>query len=144
MTSYCLMNSIISWNIRGLNSPAKQEDVRVFLRQQKIGMIAFLETKVQHKNIQQVAAKICPKWEHVHNTEENERGRILILWQPRYYQFRPLFHSDQMVHGEAIQLSTKKRFLISFIYGSNLEEERAPLWADIIRIAQNTASYGVS
>ena len=44
---------------------------------------------------------------------------------------------DQMIHGEVTQMSTTKRFLISFIYGKNLEEQRTPLWESIKTLSQS-------
>jgi len=41
------MDSIITWNITGLNSPNKQEDVKIFLHDQQVGLVALLETKVK-------------------------------------------------------------------------------------------------
>ena len=41
------MDSILSWNVRGMNAPNKQEDIRIFLQQQQVGMIGFLEAKVK-------------------------------------------------------------------------------------------------
>ena len=40
------MDSILSWNVRGMNAPDKQEDICLFLQKHKVGMIGFLETKV--------------------------------------------------------------------------------------------------
>ena len=41
------MDRIISWNVRGMNGPNKQEDIKIFLQQQQAGMMGFLETKVK-------------------------------------------------------------------------------------------------
>ena len=51
------MDNIVSWNIKGLNWPNKQEDVRSFLYNNKVGMIGLLETKVKDKNVDKVAGK---------------------------------------------------------------------------------------
>ena len=37
--------SIVSWNIKGLNSPNKQEDLMKFLYVNKVGLIGLLETQ---------------------------------------------------------------------------------------------------
>lgn len=44
------MDSIVNWNIRGLNWPNKQEDVRAFLYSTKLGLVGLLETKVKDHN----------------------------------------------------------------------------------------------
>ena len=45
------MDRILSWNVRGLNGPNKQEDVKIFLQQQQVGLLGLLETKVTLQNI---------------------------------------------------------------------------------------------
>jgi len=45
--------------------------------------------------------------------------------------------NDQLIHGEVIQLSTTKKFFITFVYGRNLEEQRLPLWDNIKEISQS-------
>ncbi|KAJ8429180.1 hypothetical protein Cgig2_011784 [Carnegiea gigantea] len=45
--------------IRGLNSPNKQEDVKIFLHQQQVGLVGFFETKVKLENIAQVMGSQC-------------------------------------------------------------------------------------
>ena len=52
--------SIVSWNIKGLNSPNKQEDLMKFLYVNKVGLIGLLETKVKVHNVERVAAKVFP------------------------------------------------------------------------------------
>ncbi|KAJ8419599.1 hypothetical protein Cgig2_000942 [Carnegiea gigantea] len=46
------------WNIRGLNWPNKQEDVKIFLHEKQIGLVGLLKTKVKEKNVEKVANKI--------------------------------------------------------------------------------------
>ena len=70
------MDSIVSWNIRGLNWPNKQVDVQFFLNNRHIGMIGLLETKVKEKNVNKVAGKTFPGWVWQHNFEYNVKGRI--------------------------------------------------------------------
>ena len=44
-----LMDNIITWNIRGLNSPNKQDDIKIFLEKHRVGLVALLENKVKEK-----------------------------------------------------------------------------------------------
>ncbi|KAJ8421817.1 hypothetical protein Cgig2_023810 [Carnegiea gigantea] len=49
------MDSVVSWNIRGLNWPNKQEDVKVFLRLNKVGLVGLLKTKVKVETVNTMA-----------------------------------------------------------------------------------------
>ena len=85
----------------------------------------------------QVVGKVCHNWQWEHNATMTDRGKIIISWHPRRYQFNMILKTDQMIHGEAIQLSTNKRFYITFVYGRNLEEQRIPLWDDLKALSQS-------
>lgn len=56
------MANILAWNIRGLNSPNKQENIRIFLQKQQVGLVALLKTKVHKNNIEGVAQKLFGGW----------------------------------------------------------------------------------
>ena len=92
------MDSIVSWNIRGLNWTNKQEDVRYFLHNNKVGLIGPLETKVKEHNAEWVAAKVFPGWKWHHNFTPNVKGRISIGWKPKSYNILVLQHSGQFIH----------------------------------------------
>jgi len=49
------MNNLASWNIWGLNWPNKQEDVKIFLHENKIGLVGLLETKIKENKVEKVA-----------------------------------------------------------------------------------------
>ena len=128
------MHQIASWNVRGLNWPDKQEDVKLFLHLNKIGMVGLLETKIKHQKIETIASNIFRGWEWTNNFEIS-KGRIWVAWKPCSYSLTPLVKTDQLIHCEATQLSTSKHFHITFIYGHNHELQRQPLWEDLHQIS---------
>ena len=121
------MTSIASWNVRGLNWPNKQEDVKLFLQQNNVGLIGLLETKVKRQNVGKIAANIFRGWEWANNFAISN-GRIWVAWRPRDYSVNILEISEQFIHCEATQLSTSRHFLVTFIYGHNFASQRQPLW----------------
>ena len=129
------MARVVSWNVRGMNYPNKQEDLKILLQQHNAGLVGFLETKVKEQHIAQVIKKVCPRWQWTHNATADEKGRIVVCWHPKEYMFKQLKVIDQMIHGEAIQISTKIKFFITFVYGRNLMDQRCLLWEDINSLA---------
>ncbi|KAJ8423583.1 hypothetical protein Cgig2_002912 [Carnegiea gigantea] len=113
------MDNIASWNIQGLNWSNKQEDVKIFLHDKKMGLVGLLETKIKEHNVQKVASKMFPNW------------------KPSAYQTRLIRSSDQLIHCKVTQLSSNKTFYLSVIYGINHESQRQNLWNDLKDIAQN-------
>ena len=121
------MSLIASWNVRGLNWPNKQEDVKLFLQQNDIGMVGLIETKIRQQNADAIASTFLRGWQWTHNCDISN-GRIWVAWKPSSYHLSIMERSDQYIHCLATQLTTNKRFHITFVYGHNHEPQRQPLW----------------
>ena len=126
------MERICSWNIRGLNWPNKQEDVKLFLQEKQIGLGGLLETKVKEDKASKIAINIFQGWNWHHNFTPHIRGRIWIAWRPRTYTVQVLSQSDQFIHCKVTQNNTMKNFFITFVYVANQETQRGSLWEDLI------------
>ncbi|KAJ8444075.1 hypothetical protein Cgig2_030932 [Carnegiea gigantea] len=109
-----------------MNSPQKQEDIKFFLQQQLTHMVGFLETKVKEENMTRVIGRVCSNWHWEHNADSINKGRIFVIRK-----------TNQIIHGRAIQLSTNKRYFITFVYGRNLEAQRIPLWSTLVSMSNN-------
>jgi len=72
------MDNITSWNNQGLNSPNKQEDVKMFPNKTKIGLVGLLGSKVKHKNEEEVASKLFGNWNWHTNARYGPKGRIWV------------------------------------------------------------------
>ena len=72
------MESIVGWNIRGLNWPNKQVDINIYLNLNKVGLVSLFETKVKVENVDKVATRVFPGWSWHHNFPYNPKGRIWI------------------------------------------------------------------
>ena len=77
--------NIASWNIRGLNWPNKQEEVKLFLHHHNIGWLGLLETKVKPTKMNAIASNIFPGWNWINNFHEHPGGPIWIAWHPGQY-----------------------------------------------------------
>lgn len=130
------MDNVLSWNVRGLNGLNKQEDIKIFLHSNKIGLAALLETKVKYGNLEAVANSIFPGWNWLHNSTPTLKARILVAWRPNTYHISPITITEQMIHYTPRQLSTKTSFLITFIYAYNQEQRRQSLWSDLHAISK--------
>ena len=101
-------------------------------------MIGYFETKLKIQNLPQVMRNVNPQWKWTSNATSEERGRVKVSWHPKIYNFKELLVTDQLIHGEAIQLSTNTRFLVTFVYGRNHEEQRRSLWEDIRHLSHSS------
>ena len=138
------MANIIAWNVRGLNNPNKQEDIRIFLQKQEVGLVALLETKVKRENIEEVAKRLFGGWEWETNVAYNPKVRIWVAWRNRAYHLRVLEATDQLMHYKVHQVHTHKICYITFVYGMNTNALRQSLWGDLRRITgQMQMAWGV-
>ncbi|XP_060182858.1 uncharacterized protein LOC132612786 [Lycium barbarum] len=80
------MASLLSWNVRGLNGPNKQKEVKLLYIEERVGLIGLLETKIKKDKIQQVANNMFGGWNHINNLDYHYNGRIWITWRPDFYQ----------------------------------------------------------
>ena len=135
--SHSHMSQIASWNVRGLNWPNKQEDVKLLLQFNNIGLVGLLETKIKRHKVEYTASNIFCGWDWVNNYDISN-GRIWVAWKPSSYTLTILEKTDQLIHCEATQLSTCKHFHITFIYGHNLELQRQSLWDALHHISRST------
>ena len=114
------MSQIASWNVRGLNWPNKQEDVKLFLQLNNVGLVGLIETKIRQQNVDTIATALLHGWQWTNNCDVSN-GRIWVAWKPSSYHLTILKSTDQFIHCEATQLITYKHFQITFIYGHNHE-----------------------
>jgi len=131
----CIMDNIVSWNIRGLNWPNKQEDLKLFLHMNKIGLIGLMETKIRLENSNKVAARVFPQWRWENNSTPSVKGRVWVAWHPQIYDLQVLQKTDQLIHCHATQLSSMNKFYITFVYGMNHADQRQSLWKNLLDIS---------
>lgn len=106
------------WNIRGLNKPNKQPEVKWFIHNNKIGLFGLLETRAKALN----ADRICnsfPNWSYSTNYASHPGGRIWLMWNPGLFVVDILFQSAQLIHCFVIHRGLNRAFTCSFVHGFN-------------------------
>lgn len=90
------MVNLLCWNIRGLNGPNKQKEVKLLCSKENIGLVGLLETKIKRNKIENVARSMFGGWEYITNLESHHNGRIWLSWRPDYYKVIPITSSVQV------------------------------------------------
>lgn len=129
---YLGMVRIMCWNIRGLNAPNKQREVKSLCRNEEVGLVGLLETKVKRNKIVDIATKIFEGWQYITNLDAHYNGRVLIGWRPDFYNIVPIIIDAQIVTCEVKYIPTQITCIISFVYAFNTKEERKTLWTELI------------
>lgn len=71
----------------------------------------------------------------------DENGRIIIGWDPYLYKLIKLRETSQFIHSVAYNSHLNVSFCVTFIYSSNIQNERLILWDDLnhVSIGRNEA-----
>lgn len=131
------MIKLASWNVRGLNSPLKQKEVRHLISSNKIAICGILETRVREPNFEVTKSLTFGGWDVIHNYVCCPNGRIWVAWNPSLVRFEVLQSTAQAIHGKVVILDSNYFFVCSFVYGSNGPLERKELWRDLMGKAQD-------
>lgn len=126
------MIKLTSWNVRGINDPIKVASCRKFLYENKVDIMAFLETKVKLDKSISVMSKIAHLGGWIHNYNSFDYGRISVWWHTQKVAVKEISQGNQYIHCEIDLLD--KKVLCTFIYAFNSQIEREELWAALARI----------
>ena len=125
------MIKLASWNIRGMNDPLKQKELRSLVRDHSLNVVCILETRVRRHNSVRIFNSILPGWELHHNYEHSELGRIWVCWNPRVVKIVDLLCTDQAILCNINILKDNSYFFCSAVYASNNQVERRVLWSHL-------------
>lgn len=73
-----LMDKVLVWNVRGLNSPSKQKEIKNFMVAKKISLCCLVETKVKNEKLSVIQDSMFRGWCLASNFSKVKGGRILI------------------------------------------------------------------
>ncbi|KAK9713611.1 hypothetical protein RND81_06G039400 [Saponaria officinalis] len=122
------MDNFLFWNVRGLNSPNKQKDLRWHLHKNNIGLCGVVETKVRISFFNKVVGCFAPDWEIINNLQHHDGGRIWLMWRKAEFEVDVILKNEQLIHSKVTKLGYGKVFLFTVVYGSNSYAERDDLW----------------
>lgn len=131
---------VCSWNIRGLNDPTKTRSLKIFLSDNKVYVIAVLETRVESRNAVKIQNKFGSCWSWSCNSLCNPRGRIWLGWNSLKVTVTVLIIHEQFIHGELADSSGNSIRVFTVVYGLNTVETRKPLWRELTGLAASIGS----
>lgn len=130
------MDSILCWNVRGLNEDARQFKVKSLLRNYKVSIAGLLETKVRSCNFSKLLRNF-DGLDYIDNYDNSLNGRLLVFWNKSIVSVNCLFRSNQLVHCYVTFTAQQFSCYVSFVYAENEPVDRIPLWLDLGRVGQN-------
>jgi hypothetical protein len=118
---------ILSWNVRGLNMPLKQKEVRKLVRRLNLSIVCLGETLVKIENFPRIVASMLPSWEVVNNYSKHYLWKIWICSNPRGYVLEPYDIHEQVITCKVISKDSGVSWTLSGVYGSNFGTDRRKL-----------------
>lgn len=115
---------VLVWNIRGLNSPLKQREVKSLVKRLKISIFCLVETRVKEGNAEVIQKCIAPSWGFIHNYSRHYNGRIWVCWNPNLVNICGVHVHAQSITCEISEKVGPVSWIHSFVYGSNCGIER--------------------
>lgn len=70
------MASITKWNVRGINYPQRTEEIKEMVKDNKVGLMGFVETKVKNPNSMRIQKQINSRWMFIDNYLSDDSGRL--------------------------------------------------------------------
>ncbi|KAL9241284.1 hypothetical protein vseg_015413 [Gypsophila vaccaria] len=119
------------WNVRGMNSHAKQREIKWFLDKNNVDLFGLLETKVSSVSLNKVGSVVCEGWSLCTNSSCHKGGRIWLLWKPHKLVVHVLHVASQCIVAEVLDRVSQCKFLISMVYAFNALADRVSLWEDL-------------
>ena len=130
--SIFLMVKFASWNIRGLNDPLKQREVRSFVKSHALDFICLVQTRVRASNRDRIFSSLFPGWSLFHNYEHALLRRIWICGNPAKVSIDIIYSMDQAMLCHITVLDSNISFWFSVVYASNNYMDRRVLWRHLL------------
>lgn len=123
--------TILTWNVRGLNRPLMQLEVRQRIQTLQASLVVLLETKVKRTSFYSMKNVILPNgWLEASNVDICSSTRIWLLWNPRFVSAQILNVENQIIHCD-IKYRNIQIFFFA-CYGTNSYIQCRDLWQSII------------
>lgn len=127
-----MLADLCTYNIRGLNN--KQEYMKDFIANNKLSLVAVMETHVQQDHSAVISRKLARNFSWVFNYNHHVNGRIWVGFDCLVWSFTVVTMSAQHITGLVKKIGSGESFVVSFVYGLNTMQERRLLWGELAAV----------
>lgn len=117
------------WNVRGLNDPLKEGEVRKLISEHRLSLCGLIETRVKEIHKGSLLMALAREWKALCNYQCAPNGRILLCWNlmGKELDLVLLGQSAQVIHCRVSAKSRAWSCIPSFVYGENCHSKRKAL-----------------
>lgn len=125
--------NILAWNVRGLNRPSMQVEIKNCILKFNLVFLGLIETRVKLKNMEKIKRTFIPNsWSDHSNISFCRSARIWLFWN-KDTPVTILDVSEQFILYRILYNSAP--LLMTFCYGSNDPAEMEKLWSSLTVIS---------
>lgn len=110
---------------KGLNAPAKQKEIKMWVNNSSADVIGLLETRVKEENMEKIVAS---NWIIDHNYGSHRGGRIWVMWNPNSVALEVVNSTPQFILCRITRLTCNTILYCAMVYALNSPVERKDLW----------------
>lgn len=119
---------LITWNVRGLNNPTKQREVRSLIKRHSVVLACLIETRVKEDKAVHIKNNIAPGWGFLNNYEKHYLGKLWSCCDEAVLTLKVIDKCKQAIYCEIRVVNEQLCWFHSFIYGPTNGVERKILW----------------
>lgn len=118
--------NILCWNVRGINSPGRWDDIRLKIEESACSIIALQETKREEFDISYIK-KFCPKRfnKFLRVPSNGSSGGIITIWNGGLFSGKLISLNYFQITVEFTSTMDNSKWYLSNIYGPNSVEGKA-------------------
>jgi exonuclease III len=109
---------VITWNIRGLNSPRKQRILRTKLKQEQPDLCFIQETKCTTERVEEISKQHRRKYNMVAIEDHQMTGGILTLWNPQILNLKAAKETRHTLTVRMQIIGNMEEILCTNVYGA--------------------------
>jgi hypothetical protein len=127
-----MKHRILSWNVRGLNNRGKRLKISNLLRNWRVDIVCFQETKlVSISNNLVHSLWDCPYVDWCHVDSRGASGGILLLWDRRVVSSIDTCLGNFVVACQFRNVEDGLLWAFAGVYGPNREHVRKRMWEEL-------------
>jgi exonuclease III len=122
---------VITWNIRGLNSPQKQRILKSRLRKEQSDICFIQETKCTSDRMETIDKKQWSKYKMVVVRGHQMEGGIITLWNPQVLHLIVVKATRHTLTVSMQIIGNTEVILCTNVYGPQVSEEKRRMMRDL-------------
>lgn len=126
--------AFIIWNVKGINTDLKMDQIISFLKPNKPSIIALLENKLSNEKITKFLSEVDKNWDNIHNNDYVLKGGILLLWNKSTWSAHFIQANIRHITCIITNLDGYSMYL-TIVCASNLFYDKELLWQELSQSA---------